>query len=198
MRLPPAFQSFEKFVDEFKNESDRAAVILGAAKLDTLLYQLLDRYFVPSPSGSDDLLDGDSPLSSFSAKINICYRLGLLSAEFTRALHIVRRIRNAFAHELSGAHLDSGPQADRVNALLFPLRPMPFFGKFRRFFFGNDPSVSSDFKACLALMAGRLQARLLVIETVSESPADFILHGWRKEEEEEEEGPRAEISGTQN
>jgi hypothetical protein len=45
-------------------------------------------------------------------------------------------------------------------------------------------------------MAGRLQARLLVIETVSESPADFILHGWRKEEEEE--GPRAEISGTQN
>ena len=128
-------------------------------------------------------------------KINICYRLGLLSAEFTRALHIVRRIRNAFAHELSGAHLDSGPQADRVNALLFPLRPMPFFGKFRRFFFGNDPSVSSDFKACLALMAGRLQGLLSVTETISGfPPANFILAAWREEQEE----PRAEIAGTQN
>jgi len=49
---------YMKFMNEFKDESDRAAVILGAAKLDTLLYQILDRHFLPSLSASDELLEG--------------------------------------------------------------------------------------------------------------------------------------------
>ena len=35
-------RDFEVFAVEFKEESDRALVILGAAKLDILLYQLLE------------------------------------------------------------------------------------------------------------------------------------------------------------
>jgi len=53
---------FVKFMSEFMAESDRAAVILGAAKLDLLLYQLLSKFLVASPSSKDELLDGDSPL----------------------------------------------------------------------------------------------------------------------------------------
>src|SRR2546422_8611501 len=96
------WDAFAKFVDEFKGESDRAAVILGAAKLDATLGQILDRHLRPSLSSSDELLDGDSPLSTFSARIAVCYRLGLISSEFAKTLHQVRKIRNSFAHELSG------------------------------------------------------------------------------------------------
>jgi hypothetical protein len=31
------FKNYEEFMQEFKDESDRAAVILGVAKIDTLL-----------------------------------------------------------------------------------------------------------------------------------------------------------------
>lgn len=170
--------SFKKFVEEFKSESDRAAVILGAAKLDALLYQILDRYLLPSLSSSDELLEGDSPLSTFSSRINSCYRLGLISAEFAKALHLIRRIRNSFAHELSGCSLEHGPHADRLKSLLLPLRPLPFFSQFREVFFGNESTASAEFKACLAMMAARLEARLAATEPVSNQPWNFIKKAW--------------------
>lgn len=62
---------FAEFVTEFKKESDRAAVILGAAKLDLLLYQIITKVLRPNASSNDDLFDGDAPLSTFHAKIHL-------------------------------------------------------------------------------------------------------------------------------
>jgi hypothetical protein len=184
------WSAFRKFVLEFKDESDRAAVILGAAKLDALLYQILDRYMLPSLSSTDELLDGDAPLSTFSSRINTCYRLGLLSPEFAKALHMIRKIRNAFAHEISGCTLDTGPQGDRVRSLLLPLRPLHFFQEFRERFFGKTVTVSIEFKACLALMAARLEARLTDTETVSgHAPWKFIKRSWADSEITKEDEP---------
>jgi hypothetical protein len=148
-----------RFVDEFKEESDRAAVILGAAKIDSILAQILDRYMLASLSSSDELLDGDSPLATFSARINTCYRLGLIDPDFAKALHLTRKIRNSFAHEVSGVSLESGAHADRINSLLLPLRSLPYFIKFRDLFFGEQ-STSNDFRSCLAMMIARLTGRL--------------------------------------
>ena len=108
------WNSFSQFVEEFRDESDRAAVVLGAAKLDLVLYQILQAYLLPTTTGKDELLDGDSPLGTFSSKINISYRLGLLASSFARALHLVRKIRNAFAHDVSGCSLTTGAHSDRV------------------------------------------------------------------------------------
>ena len=52
----------------------------------------------------------------------MAYRLGLISPGFARALHLVRRIRNDFAHEPYGSSLASGSHADRVRELVLPLR----------------------------------------------------------------------------
>lgn len=175
-------KAFQAFVDEFKGESDRAAVILGAAKLDALLAQILDRLLLPSLSSTDELLEGDSPLSTFSARINMCYRLGVISPEFAKSLHLVRRIRNGFAHELSGCSLDSGSHADRLKALLLPLQALPFFSYFRNLFFGNS-TPSNDFKACLSMMAARLESRLLHTTTVTTDEVwNFIMISWANEE----------------
>lgn len=103
--------------NEFKGESDRACVILAAAMLDSALRNLLQTKFTPCPS-SDMLFDGaNAPLSTFSSRIDMSYRLGLLSARFCRDLHLVRKIRNDFAHNVTGcAFTDSGVR-DRVQAL---------------------------------------------------------------------------------
>ena len=63
---------------EFNAESDRAAVILGASKLDQLLRELLVKKFLPNPTSQDDLFDSDKPIASFSSRINVAYRLGLI------------------------------------------------------------------------------------------------------------------------
>jgi len=53
--------AYAAFVDDFARESDRAAVVLGAAKLDLQLYQILQKVLLPNPSATDELLDGDAP-----------------------------------------------------------------------------------------------------------------------------------------
>jgi hypothetical protein len=148
--------AFNAFVHEFKGESDRAAVILGAAKLDSILGHILDRFLLPAPGNTDELLDGDAPLATFSSKINACYRLGLISAGFAKSLHLIRRIRNSFAHEVVGVSLETGAHADRLKALLLPFQHLPRFVHFRNTIIGK-PSASNDFRACLSLVVGRLE-----------------------------------------
>ena len=105
-------------VREFKGESDRACVILAATLLDTALEALLRTRLVPNASNTDSLLDGSTaPLASFSARIDMAYRLGIISPQFARDLHIVRRIRNDFAHNISGCTFEDTSVRDRVMEL---------------------------------------------------------------------------------
>lgn len=100
---------------EFAGESDRACVILAATLLDTALATLLKTYFAPSVVARDSLFDGaNAPLASFSARIDLAYRLGLVSALMARDLHLIRRIRNDFAHNITGCSFDDPSARDRI------------------------------------------------------------------------------------
>jgi hypothetical protein len=88
---------------EFAKETDRAAVIVAASMLDELLRSILVAKLVPVSSSTDELFDGaNAPLGTFSARIEMAYRVGLISVKFSRDLHLVRRIRNDFAHNIHG------------------------------------------------------------------------------------------------
>jgi len=179
---------FVSFVQEFEGETDRAAVILGAAKLDTLLYQLLSKFLFPSPTGIDEMLEGDSPLSTFSSRINISYRLGLIDAHFAKALHLIRKIRNAFAHELSGCTLDSGAQRDRVKELVLPFRKMPIIKVFEKEFFEErkHSGPSAEFRTILSLMIMNLEHAILRVKPISnEKVFKLILDHWKEWKEPE-------------
>ena len=159
---------FEEFLQEFEKESDRAAVILGAARLDYLLYQILQKFLLPNVGNNDELLIGDSPLSTFSAKIHMCYRLGIIDAEFARALHLTRKIRNAFAHESSGCNLNSGPHRDRVRELTAAFLKFPLFHKQQKIFFRTKSGTSAEFFTALAIMVLRLEATFAKIARIKE------------------------------
>jgi len=50
-------EDFRSFAGEFKNESDRAAVVLAAAKLDYFLRATLESFLLPCSTGDDELLE---------------------------------------------------------------------------------------------------------------------------------------------
>lgn len=166
---------FKAFFEEFKSESDRAAVILGAAKLDLLLYQIIQQFLAPATGGKDELLDGDAPLGTFSAKIMLTNRLGLIDNEFTRALQFVRRIRNSFAHEVTGCTLDSGSHRDRVKEMVAQLKHKNFFIAIRANFFDGDDTPSANFRTAMAFLVVRLEHLLNHTETVGTSAAVSIF-----------------------
>ena len=109
-----------RFLDGFIVESDRAAVVVGCAMLDELLEQVLKRAFLPCSTTEDDLLGSEKPLGSFSARIHLAHRLGLIDSAFSRQLHLIKKLRNDFAHKLSASTLDASPHRDRIREIVEP------------------------------------------------------------------------------
>ena len=100
---------------EFDKESDRAAVILVGSIVDELLKSLLSAHLVAVTSSKDDLFDGpNAPLSDFNARIEMAYRLGIVSVKFTRDLHLIRKIRNEFAHNIHGCSFNDARVSSRI------------------------------------------------------------------------------------
>ncbi|RQU12170.1 hypothetical protein DF157_24550 [Burkholderia cenocepacia] len=98
-------------------ESERAAVILAAAQLDVELEKVLKHVLVPCAGGTDLLFDADRALGTFSAKILMAHRLGIITLEFEHSLQLVRKIRNDFAHQIDTESLAGSKQRDRVETL---------------------------------------------------------------------------------
>lgn len=179
----PDVAAFNLWLRDFRAESDRAAVILGAAKLDLALYQLLVSVFLPSTTGRDELLDTDQPLSNFSSRINLAYRLGLIDRAFARSLHIIRRIRNDFAHEAVGADLDAGAHRDRVRELAAPFLQKRGFSEYSDRHFSMFTGASKIFRAVLALLVIRLHGAIKKARAISDEDAyDIMPPAWADEE----------------
>jgi hypothetical protein len=103
--------------DEFYKESDRAAGIVAAAMLDDALRVLIEKLLVPTLKDSSLTSNSRGPLSTFSARIDAAQQLGLISAFLARDLHLIRKIRNRFAHESSGLGFDDQKIGNWVTAL---------------------------------------------------------------------------------
>jgi hypothetical protein len=95
-----SFQKIDALQEEFSGASDRASAIVAGAFLDEILQELLCTFLVEEPKGDKKLFEGTGALATFSAKIEMSFRLGLISTEEHRTLHAVRGIRNDFAHVL--------------------------------------------------------------------------------------------------
>jgi len=154
-------------MSELQKETDRAAVVLGASKLDLQLYQLLQKVLLACPSGQDELLDNEGGLSTFSAKIHLAHRLGLITSEFARALHLVRKIRNSFAHELGASSLALGEHRNRVRELIQPFLRDPNYEFQMNLISNGKISPSVDFKYALTVLTLQLEVAIAKHNSVS-------------------------------
>ena len=109
-------------------ERGRGAVLVGVARVDAALERLLQAVLLPSPGRSDSLFQTDRPLGSFGARISLAHRLGLIETAVERALHTLRRVRNAFAHSSDSASLSDPAYAERLAQAYRDARANPLWG----------------------------------------------------------------------
>ncbi len=81
-------------------ESDRGAVLVGAAHVDKHLRRLFER-LTPDEVGRkrrEAVLNYPGPLASFSAKADVTFFVRLINANLHAAIYHLRRIQNDVAH----------------------------------------------------------------------------------------------------
>jgi DNA-binding MltR family transcriptional regulator len=107
--LNEAWITFNEFLDstftQTSSSYDRVVGIMCAEILAQMLESVIITHFVTLDSEErNQLFDNNGQLSSFAAKINIGYALGIYGAEAKNDLNQIRDIRNAFAH--TKTHID--------------------------------------------------------------------------------------------
>ena len=157
----------EVFKREFGKESDRASVILSVAMLDKALETVIKTHLVPTASSEDSLLEGAyAPLSTFNARIDLAYRLGLISIQFCRDLHTIRKIRNDFAHNIAGCSFEDSTVRSRITELVRSSRMIEKYPEARSTFLRG---ARGDFQMTVSWMLWYLWS--LTDEIVSIKPA---------------------------
>ena len=96
-----ALKRFGALVEEMNSESDRAVAIVGAAWVEEALSDSITSFLQVHETAHRNLFAGNTPLSTFSAKIDLARLLGIVSDTIWSDLHIIRKIRNQFAHHIA-------------------------------------------------------------------------------------------------
>lgn len=161
----------DAFIGLLASEGERSLVIGGAARIDVAVERLLKAVMSRAPRGKDDnLFHPDRPLGTFSAKINLAYRLGLLDDNIEHALQMVRKIRNDFAHATHDIRLLQPSHPDRVREIVECVRHLPVYDQghetFLRLVTENSRStrVSAKRNELVASLAGAFFIIALAIE----------------------------------
>lgn len=103
-------ESSNKFFKEIGEESDRGVALISAAMLDQHLGQMIKNNFIREGKVIDQLMEGGfAPLNTFSARIKLCYALGLITEHEYQQIEKIRKIRNKFGHELYGLSFENEP-----------------------------------------------------------------------------------------
>jgi hypothetical protein len=103
-----------RFLIELSAEGERSAIVMGASRLEVELENLIKGFMNHNPDGDDNLFDIDKPLGTFSAKISLAYRLGLIDSKIEHTLQMIRKTRNDFAHACSKIDIASSPHKERI------------------------------------------------------------------------------------
>jgi len=110
-------KEFNDFRTSLIEESDRGSVLMAAAFIEDKLSCLLESYFIENEKVCKRLLKGNGALATFSSKIDLTFLLGLIPKNIFDDLHILRKIRNDFAHTASKISFETPSIKDRTKAL---------------------------------------------------------------------------------
>lgn len=145
------------FVVNLANEGERSAVVLGASRADTILEEMLKIALHNHPGGDDNLFDLDRPLSTFSARIALSFRLGLIDEACEHALQMLRKIRNEFAHSISKASLSESRHRNRVLELAREAKKSgQIYTDFEKIFANCEPMLR-EFCTAVTIILARLE-----------------------------------------
>jgi DNA-binding MltR family transcriptional regulator len=117
-RTIPTRDQIEEIMKTLRTEKDISVAIVASAIVEASLEALLrSKMTIPNKQFDKDLFEGQGPLSSFSAKINIAQAFRFINEAVAKELHAFREIRNAFAHAKIPISFDDEAVANKVKAL---------------------------------------------------------------------------------
>jgi hypothetical protein len=109
-------EDLKPIMAELMKQSDRGAAIIAGSVLEEILEATIKARLRPLLPGQDRTLFGRmAPLSTFSAKIELGFVLGLYTEAAYKNLNMIREIRNEFAHEFDPLSFDHPEIAKLVN-----------------------------------------------------------------------------------
>jgi len=99
----PGRDDFNEFLNLFRGESDRAAVVLGGAYLDACLEDTLRTWLADDVDVDEHFEPPNGVLSSYGAKYQLAHALGSLEDPLRADFKHIGAIRNHFAHHVLDA-----------------------------------------------------------------------------------------------
>lgn len=105
------------FVSELQRESDRGLALVAAALIDEKLSDTLSSFFCESYKSKRLLSEGNSPLGTFSSRIELSFALGLIDKNEYEEISIIRKVRNKFAHSKHGMKFENASIVGLCNNL---------------------------------------------------------------------------------
>lgn len=145
---------FDSFAEDLLAErSARPLLIVGASKIDHLLFEMLRVFLLPKIAkgkNQDELLEGDTPLATFSARIKMCRRLGLIDETLYLALDRLRNLRNLSAHSISFDDAES-PVREHLIELRKQIASRRSYQLTKQRYFDSEPLQAIEEWQCLLL-----------------------------------------------
>lgn len=102
-----------------QRRTDASTVMVGAAILDNGLESAIATR-MPGLNNrlKQKLFEGYGPLATFAAKIDVALAFGLVDVETHKKLHVVKRVRNEFAHSPDTVTFESQEIVSMLTATL--------------------------------------------------------------------------------
>ena len=160
-------------------ERGRGAVLVGAARVDAVLERLIKAVLAPVNPKDDELFKTDRPLGSFGAKIALAARLGLIDTKVEKALHTLRRVRNAFAHSSGDVGLTDPAHKSRLADAYTEARSNPLWRPLEQLLVdkGSVDSELRDYILLITILVAFMEASVPLQMPIR--PADRVQFGSR-------------------
>ena len=144
-----AAQAARTIALQMLEERGRGAVLVGVARVDAALEHLLQAVMSPATARSDGLFLPERPLGSIGAKVALASRLGLIDASVERALNVLRKLRNAFAHSAESASLADPAHSSRLSEVYADARTNPLWTPLETVLAAQPPSAHGPLEPAL-------------------------------------------------
>ncbi len=144
-----AAQAARTIALQMLEERGRGAVLVGVARVDAALENLLQAVMAPATGKGDGLFLPERPLGSIGAKVALASRLGLIDGPVERALNVLRKLRNAFAHSAESASLGDAAHSSRLAEVYVDARANPLWAPLETVLAAQPPSVHGPLEPAL-------------------------------------------------
>lgn len=124
---------YHAVLQEFHQESDRAAAVLGGSFVECYLAKYMRSAMVVD--AKNELFDNNGPFSTYSQRIQGAHAFGMISTATKGDLELIGKIRNRFSHHPLKSTFDTAPITDWCNMLSTAnLIPLP----------GTEKNIGTD------------------------------------------------------